>query len=65
MLDVGYTGNWGYNQNLTSDINAIPIGTRAPFNQRNADPTNGNKTLPDIFLRSVYPATTRSTTITS
>ena len=55
VLDVGYTGNWAYNQNLTANINGIPIGTRAPFNPKNADPTNGNKTLPDIFLRSVYP----------
>jgi hypothetical protein len=55
VLDVGYTGNWAYNQNLTANINPIPIGTRAPFNLKNADPTNGNKTLPDIFLRSVFP----------
>ena len=55
VLDVGYTGNWGYNQNLTYDINPIPIGTRAPFNPKNADATNGNKTLPDIFLRTVFP----------
>jgi hypothetical protein len=55
VLDVGYTGNWAYNQNLTANINPIPIGTRAPFNSKNADSTNGNKTLPDIFLRSVFP----------
>lgn len=55
ILDVGYTGNWAYNQNLTANINPIPIGTRAPFNAKNADSTNGNKTLPDIFLRSVFP----------
>ena len=55
VIDIGYTGNWGYNQNLTSDINPIPIGTRAPFNLKNADATNGNKTLPDVFLRSVFP----------
>ncbi len=46
VLEVGYTGDWGYNQQLSYDINAIPIGTRAPFNPANADPTNGGKTLP-------------------
>ena len=55
VLDVGYTGNWGYNQNLTYDINAIPLGTRAPFNPKNADATNGGKTLTDQFLRTIYP----------
>jgi hypothetical protein len=55
VLDVGYTGNWGYNQQLSYDINAIPIGTRAPFNTANADATNGNKTLPDILLRTKFP----------
>jgi len=54
VLDVGYTGNWGYNQQLSYDINAIPIGTRAPFNTANADPTNGNRTLPDVLLRTKY-----------
>ena len=43
VVDVGYTGNWAYNQNLTANINPIPIGTRAPFNPKNADPTNGNQ----------------------
>ena len=56
LLDVGYTGNWGYNQQLSYDINPIPIGTRAPFNPANADSTNGGKTLSDIFLRTVYPS---------
>lgn len=55
VIDVGYTGNWAYNQNLTANINPIPLGSRAPFNPKNADATNGNKTLPDIFLRTVYP----------
>jgi len=55
VLDVGYTGDWGYNQQLSYDINPIPIGTRAPFNPANADPTNGGKTLPDILLRTIYP----------
>jgi hypothetical protein len=56
VVDVGYTGNWGYNQQLSYDINPIPIGTRAPFNSANADATNGNKTLPDILLRTIFPA---------
>jgi Carboxypeptidase regulatory-like domain len=56
VLEVGYTGNWGYNQQLSYDINPIPIGTRAPFNPAAADATNGNKTLPDILLRTVYPS---------
>jgi len=55
IIDVGYTGNWAYNQNLTTNLNPIPIGTRAPFNPKNADATNGNRSLADIFLRSVYP----------
>jgi hypothetical protein len=55
ILDVGYTGDWGYNQQLSYDINPIPIGTRAPFNSANADATNGGKTLPDILLRTIYP----------
>lgn len=55
VLEVGYTGNWGYNQQLSYNINPIPLGTRAPFNNANADATNGNKTLPDILLRTVYP----------
>ena len=32
VIDVGYTGDWGYNQQLSYDINPIPIGARAPFN---------------------------------
>jgi hypothetical protein len=55
VLDVGYTGDWGYNQQLSYDINPIPIGTRAPFNPANADATNGGKSLPDILLRTIYP----------
>ena len=54
-IDIGYSGDWGYNQQLSYNINPIPIGTRAPFNPANADATNGNKTLPDILLRTVYP----------
>jgi hypothetical protein len=55
VVTAGYTGNWGYNQNLTSNINAIPIGTRAPFNKNNADATNSGRSLPDVLLRSVFP----------
>ena len=52
-IDVGYTGNSGYNQNLSYNINTIPIGGR--FLPQNADPTNGNKPLPDVLLRTTYP----------
>jgi hypothetical protein len=55
IVDIGYSGDWGYNQQLSYDINPIPIGTRAPFNTANADSTNGGKTLPDILLRTKYP----------
>ena len=53
VVSAGYVGNWGYNQNLTSNINAIPIGTR--FQASSLDPTNGGKPLPDIFLRTIFP----------
>jgi Carboxypeptidase regulatory-like domain len=55
VLDVGYTGDWQYNQQLSYNINPIPLGTRAPFNSKNADATNSNKTLPDVLLRTQYP----------
>jgi hypothetical protein len=55
VAEVGYTGNWGYNQQLSYDINPIPIGTRAPFNGAAVDVTNSNKSLPDVLLRTVYP----------
>jgi hypothetical protein len=55
VFEVSYTGDWGYNQQLSYDINPIPIGTRAPFNAANADATNGGKSLPDILLRTIYP----------
>ncbi len=55
VAEIGYSGDWGYNQELNYDVNPIPIGTRPPFNNANADTTNGNKTLPDILLRTVYP----------
>jgi len=53
VADLGYTGNWSYNQNISYNINPIPVGTR--FLAKNADPTNGGKPLPDVLLRSVYP----------
>jgi hypothetical protein len=52
VVEVGYTGNWSYNQNLSYNINTIPIGGR--FLPANADPTNGGKPLPDVLLRSTY-----------
>ena len=52
VIDVGYTGNWSFNQNLSYNINAIPVGGR--FLPANADPTNGGKPLPDVLLRTVY-----------
>jgi hypothetical protein len=53
VVGAGYVGNWSYNQNLTSNINPIPIGTR--FLASSADATNGGKPLPDVFLRTVFP----------
>ena len=52
VFDLGYTGNWGFNQNISYNINPIPIGTR--FLPQNADPTNGGKPLPDVLLRTKY-----------
>lgn len=53
VFDVGYIGDWSFNQNLNYDINPIPIGNR--FLPANADPTNGGKPLPDVLLRTKYP----------
>ncbi len=53
VVSAGYVGNWGYDQNLTSNINPIPLGQR--FLPSSADATNGGKPLPDIFLRTVFP----------
>jgi hypothetical protein len=53
VLDVGYSGNVGYNQQLSYNINAMPMGTR--FLPQNADPTNGGRPLPDVLLRTTYP----------
>jgi hypothetical protein len=51
VVDVGYTGNWGYHQNLNFDINSIPLGTR--FLPSSTDTTNNGK-LPDILLRTKF-----------
>jgi hypothetical protein len=53
VVDIGYTGNWSYNQNLSYNINPIPVGGR--FLPANADPTNGGRPLPDVLLRTKYP----------
>jgi hypothetical protein len=53
VVDIGYTGNWSYNQNLNYNINPIPVGGR--FLPANADATNGGKPLPDVLLRTAYP----------
>jgi hypothetical protein len=55
VMSVGYVGNWGYNQRLNYNINFMPLGARAPFNAAAQDPTNGNRSLPDTFLRTLYP----------
>jgi hypothetical protein len=52
-VDVGYTGNFSSHQNLNYNINPIPLGAR--FQPASLDPTNGNKPLPDVLLRSTYP----------
>jgi hypothetical protein len=55
-IDVGYTGDHGFNQNLTYDSNYIPMGSRAPFTPSAADPTTGSTSYAsDIFLRTIYP----------
>jgi hypothetical protein len=56
LVDVGYTGNRSFNQDLTYNINYIPLGARAPFTPSAADPTTGATTYAnDIFLRTLYP----------
>ena len=56
VVDIGYTGNFSSKQNLTYDINAVPLGARAPFTPSAADPTNGSGSYAsDIFLRTTYP----------
>ncbi|HKD07077.1 MAG TPA: carboxypeptidase-like regulatory domain-containing protein [Bryobacteraceae bacterium] len=52
VADIGYTGNFSTHQNLNYDINYLPLGAR--FRTSSLDPTNGNKPLPDILLRTQY-----------
>jgi hypothetical protein len=53
VADVGYTGNFSTHQNLSYDINYLPLGAR--FQASSLDATNGNKPLPDILLRTQFP----------
>ena len=53
VADVGYTGNFSTHQNLSYDINYLPLGTR--FRSSSLDATNSNKPLPDVLLRTQYP----------
>jgi hypothetical protein len=53
LVDVSWQGTWGFNRNLTNNINAIPLG-RA-FDPAFADPTTPGKHLPTASLRTNYP----------
>ncbi|MEO8597652.1 MAG: carboxypeptidase regulatory-like domain-containing protein [Candidatus Solibacter sp.] len=55
VVDLGYTFNHGYNQNLTYNINSIPLGTNWPFTQANVNPAVANTTLAPIFERTKFP----------
>ena len=55
VVDIGYTFNWAYNQNLAYNINSIPLGSNWPFNTGNVNPAQANTTLAPIFLRSKFP----------
>jgi hypothetical protein len=55
VVDIGYNFNRGYNQNLTYNINSIPIGARWPFIPSNLNAAVANTATPDIFLRTLYP----------
>ncbi len=52
LMDVSYAGTLGRNIEQTVNIDQIPYGSR--FLPQNADPSNGNKPLPDNFFRP-YP----------
>ena len=52
LADVGYSLNLTRHSNLSYDLNALPLGTY--FQPSSLDPTNGNKPLPDILLRSNF-----------
>ncbi|HKE25308.1 MAG TPA: carboxypeptidase-like regulatory domain-containing protein [Bryobacteraceae bacterium] len=53
LADIGYTLNLTRHSNLSYDINALPLATY--FQPSSLDPTNGNKPLPDILLRTGFP----------
>lgn len=53
VADIGYVGNFSSHQNLSYDINSIPLGTR--FQSKSLDKTNSNKPLPDVLLRTAFP----------
>jgi hypothetical protein len=55
VVDIGYTFNHGYNQNLTYNINSIPIGTNWPFTGANVNPALGNTSLLPVFERTKFP----------
>jgi len=52
LLDISYAGTMGQHIPQTISYNTLPLGAR--FLPRNADPSNGNKPLPDQFFRP-YP----------
>jgi hypothetical protein len=52
IMDVGYAGTLGRNIEQSINIDQLPYGAR--FLPQNADPSNGNKPLPDNFFRP-YP----------
>jgi hypothetical protein len=49
LLDVSYAGTLGQHIPQTRSYNTLPPGAR--FLPQNADPSNGNKPLPDQFFR--------------
>jgi hypothetical protein len=55
VIDVGYTGNFGFNLEGTQNINPVPIGAMWPFTPSNLSPVTANSSLPAIFLRNRFP----------
>jgi hypothetical protein len=49
VVDVAYVGSFGRHIGQTTDINALPYGTK--FLASSLDPTNGNKPYTDDYLR--------------
>jgi len=49
VVDVAYVGSFGRHIGQTTDINALPYGTK--FLATNLDPTNGNLPYPDDYMR--------------